>query len=622
MLAFTGIALRVVELQVVNGDRYRSMALDQRLRTIPLVAERGGIFDRNGRDLAISVEQSSVYADPRLVTDAAMYASRLARVVGVDQALLYRRLSDRSRRFVYVARTVDDQVAAQVAALGLPGVGFVPEPKRHYPAGDVAAAVIGRVGGEGFGLDGLEALYDDELTGRAGELVVERDQHGRDIPNTERRRVEARAGTDLVLTLDQPLQYQLEHSLVDQVAATNARGGMGIVIDVRTGDVLAMATVQGPSGGESARPARAGERNRPLTDLFEPGSTNKVITVASALEQGVVRLDDVFSVTDEIVYGDHVYRDDHEHEAMYWTVRDILRESSNVGTIMIATQLGNDAMSQALRDFGFGSPTAIDFPAQPAGLIADPDEWSSGLSSLAIGYAVAVTPMQMVNVFTTIANDGTSVPPRLLDTTIDADGVRHREPTEHGVRVVSRETANAVTEMLTSVVRDGTGACAAVQGYEVAGKTGTSRKPLPSGGYSESETMASFVGFAPADDPRLAAIVVLDAPSTTYGSRAAAPVFSEVMQWALTRYRVSRTDDGEAAQFPAARARAAAEGNDCAIPHGAALERVLADRRAAAVAAAAATSTTTTTSAPTVDPAAAAPPVEPGTVAPDTTLAE
>ncbi len=591
VIVFGVLAARVVQLQVMSGDRFHAMALDQRLRTVPIAAARGSIFDRNGRDLAMSIERSSVYADPTLVTDPAMYAAQLAPIVGGDPAMLETRLSDRERRFVYVARTVTDEVADQIRALGLPGVSFVPEPQREYPAGSVAAAVVGRVGGEGYGLDGLEALYDELLTGTPGEFVAEQDQYGREIPDTERRRVPAVAGTDLVLTLDQALQYQVERSLVDQVTATAALGGMAVVVDVRTGDVVAMATVQGATATEPVRPARAGENNKPLTDLFEPGSTNKLITVATAIENGIVGPQTPFDVPTYLQVGDKTYTDTHRENAMErWATTDILRESSNIGTIMIAQHVGKEKLAQALRDFGFGDRTAIDYPGQPNGLLLDPAEYyTTGLASSAIGYGIAVTAMQMVDVYATIANNGMTVPPRLLAGTIDADGDRTEVPSEPGKQVISAETAQTMTTMLTQVVRGGTGACAAVEGYTVAGKTGTSRKPAPGGGYSNS-TMASFVGFAPAEDPRFAAIVVLDEPVTEFGARAAAPVFSEIVRAALTQYRVPPTDTDDDRQFDAARAKAAEEANDCSVPHGDALTEFVSERDAAAAAAAAATS--------------------------------
>jgi cell division protein FtsI (penicillin-binding protein 3) len=625
VIVFGALSLRVTQLQVLSGDHYREMALAQRLRTIPLTAERGSIFDRNGADLALSVERSSVYADPSLVPDPAMYASKLAPIVGVSQATLYHRLSERTKRFVYIAHTVPDDVAAAVRKLGLPGVSFVPEAQREYPAGSVAAAVIGRVGGEGFGLDGLEAQYDKELQGTPGEIVVERDQQGRDIPNTQRKRIEAKPGTDLVLSIDQALQYQVESSLLDQVTATAANGGMAVIVDVHTGDVLAMATVEGAANGKPVRAAVAGEKNRPLTDLFEPGSTNKLVTIGTAIENGIVGPYTEFDVPASIDVGaEKSYTDAHrDHQMDHWSTTDILRESSNVGTIMIAQHLGKDRLAAALRNFGLGDRPDIDFPGEPQPQLLDPAKYyTTGLAASAIGYGVAVTAMQMVDVYGTFANGGVTVPPRLLDATIDEHGERHEVPHAVGKRVVSEKTANTMKTMLSEVVRDGTGACAAINGYTVAGKTGTSRKTAPGGGYTAG-TMASFVGFTPVDNPRFAAMVVLDEPANEFGAVAAAPVFSEIIQSALTQYRVAPTDTGANRQFDQARAHAVAARSNCSVPHGEALQQLLASRAAAARAAAAAqaqaaAATATATAANPTAAASGAAAQAPGTVAADT----
>ncbi len=599
VVVFGLLSLRVTQLQVLSGDHYRAMALAQRLRTIPLSAERGSIFDRDGRDLAISVDRTTVYADPTLVPDPALYASKLAPVVGVAQQTLYERLADKSRRFVYIARTVDDSIAKKVKDLGLAGVAFVPEPLRQYPSGSLASTILGRVGTEGHGLDGLESLYDTQLQGTPGEITVERDQRGRDIPDTERRNVPARPGTDLVLTVDQGLQYQVESSLVDQVTATAAKGGMAVVVDVHTGDVVAMATVDGATNGVPAHAALAGEdTNRPLTDLFEPGSTNKLITIATAIEHGKVGPNTEFDVPPSINVGaEKSYSDSHRVNGMErWSTTDILRESSNVGTIMIAkSSFTNDELAAALRNFGLGVRTPIDFPGQPNGLLLDPAKYyTTGLAASAIGYSVAVTAMQMVDVYATFANGGVTVPPRLLDATIDEHGDRQPIARTPGQRVISQKTATTMSQMLGEVVRNGTGACASIPGYTVAGKTGTSRKAAPQGGYT-SGTMASFVGFAPAHDPRFAAIVVLDEPANEYGSVASAPVFSEIVQAALTQYRVPPDDAAAPKQYDTARAYAQEQGSNCAVPHGAALRQVLAQQAAAAQAAAQAKAAATTT---------------------------
>jgi cell division protein FtsI (penicillin-binding protein 3) len=583
VVVFSVLAARVGQLQLMSGGHYKQIALEQRLRTVPLPAERGTIFDRNGRDLAMSVQRATVYADPVLVNDPVGHAAKLAPLLGVSQSELTQRLGDKSHRFTYLARRVDDSVASAVQELGLPGIGFQPESARRSPAGPLAAAVLGHVGTDGYGLDGLEYLYDDVLTGQPGEIVVEQDQQGRDIPGTERHRVEARRGSDLVLTIDRDLQYEVESSLLDQVVATAAKGGMAVVVDVPTGDVLAMATVEGATAQEQARVAVAGEHNSPLVDLFEPGSTNKVITLSTALEHGKVAPDSWFSVPDWISVDPELkpYEDAEPHPVEQWTTADILRESSNVGTIMIAQRLGNHELGDALRAFGLGTRTNIDFPGQAEGILLDPDEYySTGLASSSIGYGVAVTAMQMLGVYTTIANDGVSVPARLVDATIGTDGTRDLTPKPKGGRVVSTNTAQVMTGMLEGVVTNGTGACAAIPGYATAGKTGTSHKALPEGGYSDT-TMASFIGYVPAKAPRLAAVVVLDEPQSEYGGAAAAPVYAEIMQFALTQYRVA-PDDTANAQFDSAHARAQNAGLGCTVPHGDALQSILAARSAAA----------------------------------------
>jgi cell division protein FtsI (penicillin-binding protein 3) len=590
VLAFAALAARVGQLQIANGAKYKQLSVDLALHTIPLPAERGSIFDRDGRDLAMSITRTTVYADPSLVVDPAAEAARLAPVLRVPQRALLDALADKGnpqkpRRFAYLAHTVDDSTASLVQAMRLPGIGFMPEAARSYPADPIAAAVVGRTHSDGTGADGIELEYNKLLEGKAGSLVVEQDPLGHDIPNTERTQVDARRGTDVVLTLDEDMQWQAEYSLLDQVKATNANGGMAVVLDVQTGDVLAMASVRGAKNGEPAHVANGGDGNAPLTDLFEPGSTNKLITLSWALEHGHVTPNTMFSVPYSIRVDPHVkpYTDAEPHYGTadgieHWTTADILRESSNVGTIEIAQRMHNQELADGLRAFGLGSPTAIEWPYQPRGLLLDPaNYYATGKYSSAIGYGVAVTGMQMLDAFTTIANGGVTRPPRLLAATIDADGTRHAAPTRDGTRVVSSNTAAVMRHMLEGVVAQGTGACAAIPSYLVAGKTGTAKKALPTGGYSSGATMASFIGFAPAVHPRFAAIVVLDENNLSYGGAVAAPVFSEIMQFALQQYGVSPSDLSNS-QYAAAQATAKRAGNSCVVPHGSALAAAEASR--------------------------------------------
>ena len=588
VVAFIALAARVGQLQLVSGAKYDRLAVEQTLRTVPLAAERGSVFDRNGRDLALSVERTTVYADPKFVDDPVAEAAKLAPILHVDERVLVARLSNKGttahpRRFAYLARTVGDDVAQAVQALNLPGIGFVPESARSYPAGTLAGAIVGHVGTEGTGLDGTEYLYNSMLAGQPGKLVVEQDPRGHDIPNTQQTRVDARRGTDVVLTLDEDMQWEAEYSLLDQVRNTQAKGGMAVVVDITNGDVMAMATVVGATKTSPARVARPGERNAPLTDLYEPGSTNKLITIAWALEHGLVGPDTKFVVPYRIVVDPQIpaYRDAEWHPTMHWTTADILRESSNVGTIEIAQKMRNQELYDGLRAFGFGRTTSIQWPGQPAGLLLSPKNYyASGKYSTAIGYGAAVTGVQVLDALTTIANGGVTRPPRLLDATIDARGIRHPVVEHDGRRVVSTNTALTMTRMLEGVVGGGTGACGSISGYTVAGKTGTAKKQLVGGGYSDQITRASFEGFAPADNPRFAAIVVLDEPAFQYqyGGASAAPVFSEIMQFALSQYRVAQTDP-TSVQYRHAQAIAQ---NPCTVPHGDDLARNIAAHVAAA----------------------------------------
>jgi cell division protein FtsI (penicillin-binding protein 3) len=593
LLAFGAIGVRLVQIQTLSAPRLHALAIKQRLRTIPLTAERGGIFDRNGSDLAISVTRETIYADPKFVTDPGLYAAKLAPIVGVKESELYQKLLDgksSGNRYLRIARTVDEAVSKAAHRVvdhdKLAGIGFSPESRRVYPSTYLAAPLIGTVGTDNTGLSGLESEYDDVLSGHGGAITVEVDQSGHEIPRTVRKSVPARRGTDLVLSIDQNLQYQVEGSLTDQVAAQHAAGGTAVVVDVRTGDVLAMASANGQAYGAT----RAGplERNRPMTDVLEPGSTNKAITVATALEQKLITPETVFDVPDAIVMGGHEFADDEKHAREQLTAGQILMQSSNVGAIEIAGRLGPDKLDHALRRFGLGKLTGVKFPGQSAGLLLPVDKYeATGMGSVPIGYGLAVTPLQMLDVYATLANGGVTIPPRLVDATIAANGERVETKISAGHRVVSADTASTVTKMLEGVVRQGTGTCAAVTGFDVAGKTGTSRKPLTTGGYSETEHMASFVGYAPAQAPRIAAIVVLDSPAKVYGGAVAAPVFSEIMAAALrSEHVVPPAASSSPPQWSVAAQHAAQGGVSCSVPHGAELTNRLEAERAAAVQAA------------------------------------
>jgi cell division protein FtsI (penicillin-binding protein 3) len=536
-LVFLLLGVRLIDVQVGEAGRYSQLGHAQAERTVIVPAERGSILDRNGNELAVSVDATTIDADPHVITDPAGDAAKLAPIVGVDEATLRTRLADKQQGFVYIARKVDPSVAAAVRKLNLPGIGYESEPKRYDPANPLAAPLLGFVGTDNTGLAGIEASEESRLAGRSGRLVVEEDPRGQALPNGTHEEQPARQGSDVELTIDQSMQYAVEQALTSEVVQDQAKGGMAILEDTRTGDVLAMASVDAQNGATPAGPSSAVERNRPLTDVFEPGSTAKVVTIAAAIQAGLVSPSTVLSVPGAITVDGVQYADVDSHPTQM-TVADILRESSNVGTIEIARMLGRDRFDAALREFGFGVPTGSGFPGEAAGILLPKSEYNAtSMASMPIGSGIAVTAMQLLDVYTTIADSGMAHPPQLVAATMDASGQRHptRAPSPHAV--VSPTTAAEVRQMLVGVVAGGTGTRAALANYVVAGKTGTARKPPYA--HPPYNYVADFAGFAPADNPRLGAIVVLDEPQgAVFGGDVAAPVFARIMQYALTVERV------------------------------------------------------------------------------------
>jgi cell division protein FtsI (penicillin-binding protein 3) len=533
---FAVVVGRLVMIQGVSPGTYVAVGESQRLRDVVLPAGRGAMFDRNGRDLALTIPQKTVWANPHLVTDPLAAAKALSPVLHVDEAVLGDRLS-RDAGFVYLARKVDDTVVDQVKKLHLSGVFFLDEPKRFNPAGDLAAPLLGVVGTDNEGLSGLELQFEKKLKGTPGELRVERDPYGNEIASGDRSFTPAQPGDDLVLTIDRSLQYETEKALSEEIVKSSSKGGTAVVMDPRTGEILAMANLT-YDGADPGRPPYPSINNTAVTNVYEPGSVNKVITIAAALEEGLVEPDTTLSVPDHLRVADHVFSDHDPHPLKQWTVTDIMATSSNIGTIMIGKQLGKTRLDTYLRKFGLGSKTGLGFPGEPRGLLLDPKKWSgTSIGTVPIGQGLAVTALQMLDAYNTVANGGVLVTPKLVKATVDGDGKQVATPASPRRRVVSEKTAAQVTNMLTEVVKQGTGTEAAIDGYTVAGKTGTARKPYK-GGYKQGAYLATFAGFVPAENPRLSAIVVLDEPAQMYGGLVSAPVFAKVAQYGLRLFRI------------------------------------------------------------------------------------
>lgn len=538
MLLFTAIGVRMTQLQVFSSDRLSAMGEETRIRSVKLTAGRGSIFDRNGNELAISVPQKTVWADPKLVEDPFKTAALLAPILGKQQGDLQELLMKQGR-FVYLQRKIEDEKAKQIQELKLPGIAMYDEPKRFLPEGGLLSSVIGNVDIDDKGLSGLESQYGDKLSGKPGTMVVEQDPSGGDIPGGMRSTQEPVRGDDLVLTIDRDLQFKVESALADEIKKANARGGISAVMDTKTGEILAVANLEVPNG-KFGTPVEPAPNNMALTNVYEPGSVNKLITIAGAVEEGLISPTSSMVVPNSIKVSDSVFKEHEDHPVVPFSTTDIVANSSNVGTIMIAQKLGKERLDKYMREFGLGKSTGLDFPGESRGLMLDPKKYSgSSLPTIAIGQGISVTAIQMLAAYNTIANDGLYIEPKLVKATIDKDGEEHETEASQTKQVVSQQTANQMSAMLKEVVRVGTGTAAQIDGYDVAGKTGTARKPKTNGsGYQEGAYVSSFAGFVPAEEPRLTMIVMLDQPTPIYGGLVAAPVFGDIGRYALQAFRI------------------------------------------------------------------------------------
>jgi len=545
VLAFLAISGRLVVLQVFDAGSLDQAAARQRLTVIDLPATRGRIFDRNLDDLALSVPARAVWADPRLVRDKPRTAARLAKALGVKKATLAQRLASKGR-FVYLARRIPKIRGDVVQRLNLPGIFVVADVARRYPSGTVAAQVLGFVDIEGHGQAGIEQQYDGLLRGHPGKIQLERDPQGRAIPQGRRSLEPAEPGTDLVLTIDQHLQYVTEQALYRAVREHKARAGSVVVMSPRSGEVLAMANMPTFDPNQIAASKPEARKNRAIADVFEPGSTNKTITAAAALQHGVVTPKTETIVPANIpLCPEKTFRDSHSHAPELMTFADIVARSSNVGTIMAARDLGRDRLYKAEVDFGYGRRSGVDLPGEAPGILRPAQSWyCTDLGTNAIGQGVAVTVLQMASVYATVANQGVLRAPTLLRGTVDARGRVAKADRRPGRRVLSTRTAKAMSKILEGVVKEGgTGTQAAMEEWRVAGKTGTARKPdTRRGGYRPGAYVGSFIGFAPAEKPAVVVAVVIDEPTRGYyGGSVAAPVFREVTGAALRRLGVVPT---------------------------------------------------------------------------------
>ena len=528
VLAFGVAFLRAAWLQGVRAASFGRLASNQHSEEVTIPAARGTLYDRGGVQLAIGEQATTVYADPRTVTDPRSEAATVAKIMRLDENEVYALLADRTRGFVYVARKANSALAAKLARKGLPGLGFYHEEQRFYPQFNLAAQVLGYAGVDNKGLAGLELSLNRQLAGRPGRERIVKDASGQAI-DTITSRTE-RDGEDVYLTLDHTLQSNAQAVLRDTVRKWHAKSATAIVLDPATGAVRAMAVAPGFDANDYPKVWRVFQRNRAVTDTYEPGSTFKLVTVAGALSDRLVSPTTRFTLPYSIQVADRVVHDAEPRGTETMTVAQILSHSSNVGAITLAQKLGKQRLVRWIKRFGFGKLTGIDFPGESQGIVLPEERWSgSSIGNIPIGQGIAVTPIQMASAYAAIANRGLWVRPHLVDHVGDgAPKVPGRR------RIVTQWVARQIMAMLKNVVAEGTGTLAEVPGYQVAGKTGTAAKPDERGGYSDSRYVASFVGVVPASRPRLVILVSVDEPQgAIWGGVVAAPAFSQIAKFGL-----------------------------------------------------------------------------------------
>jgi len=562
-LVLLGLAARLVDVQVLHSKQYRAAASQELQQPVVVPALRGGLFDRNGQVLAMSVPTKTVLADDFQIPQPLQEASQLAPLVGESPAKVASLLEERSG-YVPIARNVAVAQAAHIAAANLPGINLIDSSVRYDPNGDLASPVIGMVNAAGVGAGGLEYQDNTLLAGTAGSETLVESPAGVALPNTPVvQRSASRPGAGLELTLDEPLQYETEQALGSEMVSTGAASGIAVVMDVRTGDILSMAdlvtnsanaasTSTRSGGGTAAPPTVTIGRNGPvseapsnlaLTQLYEPGSVFKLVTFSAALQDGVVGPDTVFSVPDQISLDGSTFHDAEPHATEALSATQILAQSSNIGTSEIAQDLGEQRLLSQVHTLGIGQPTGLNFPGESPGLLVGPAQWEpTDYVSLPIGQVDAVNAMQVLDMYNSVANGGVFVSPRLVQATVSPAGVATPQSPSPSHRAIAASTDAELIQMLEQVVSTGTGTSAVVPGYAIAGKTGTAQIPTPGhDSYIPGAYMASFVGMAPANNPTLSAIVVLDHPTPIFGGTVAAPVFSKIMAYALHRYHIPTT---------------------------------------------------------------------------------
>ena len=544
LVLFIALISRAFQIQVLSGKMLKSLAEKQHIKTLQIEPERGIIFDRNGEKLAASSMAHSVYADPSKISAPAKVADKVAPILNIDRGTVLRKVSG-SKNFCWLARKIPPEQASKIEALNMDGIFLIKEPKRFYPNGELAGRLLGFVGLDYTGLEGLELKYDNFLKATPEKLIWARDARGnRLFPRIENAAIQQEEGYNLVLTIDSSIQHIVESNLTDAIKSKGAKGGFVIVMDPKTGEILALADQPGFDPNKFSRYNLGKGKNKAITDCFDPGSTFKPFLAAAALQEGIVKESDRFYCENGTYkVSDRVFHEANRKKYGTLTFHDILKYSSNIGCVKVSERLKKEKFHHYITQFGFGSKTGIDLPGEVSGILRAPQNWTKvDASTIAFGQGVSVTAIQLITALSAIANNGLLMKPHIVRAVVDKQGrIIKKFETTPVRQVISPKTAKRLTAILTDVVGDddGTGKNAQIVNIAVAGKTGTSQKfDFARKVYSSEKVRTSFMGFFPAEDPQIAILVTLDEPQRDkWGGVAAAPVFKNIGEQILTCFK-------------------------------------------------------------------------------------
>jgi cell division protein FtsI/penicillin-binding protein 2 len=520
---------RLYNIQVIQSNKFEEIAQQEHLTSFSIEGERGNIYDRNLKKLVVNVNVQSLFAIPPKIENPRETALKMSLILNLEIKEVLDKLNQK-RPFVWIKRKLNETEVEEIKKLNLEGLDFLKESKRFYPKKYLASNLMGFVGIDNQGLEGLELFFDQELKGLPGLVVLERDASGGKIPLSIKELNTHRDGNSIVLTIDEVIQYITEEALDKAYQKYKAKAGVAIVVEPKTGEVLAIAVRPSYDPNYFNKYALDLWRNLAITNTYEPGSTFKIVTIATALEEGVVKLDDQFYCKGWTNYNGHIFHDIHQHGTQNLT--DIVKNSCNVGVIQVGTRLEQKVFEKSIRRFGFGTLTEINLPGEVNGLIRSSKDWSKiSLASISIGQEISITPIQLIMAISAIANRGTLMKPLIVKEILDSNQNSVKVFKPKPVRqVVSVETALTMTKILEQVVIDGTGMEAKLDEYQVAGKTGTGQIfDFATGKYSNSAYTSLFVGYVPAENPKISILILLDQPQGSYyGGTVAAPVFKEI----------------------------------------------------------------------------------------------